>query len=147
MALSKANTGYKATFGIGGIGSPITYVDMAELASIKPANFSIPAIETTHLLSPNATEEMIPGLIKPGTIALTGNFTGDTSQLNISTLAQLQTLFPWRITSPVNKGTQVYTVSGIGFITKYETGPFEPNKKLDFAVDIQITGNITETVV
>jgi hypothetical protein len=36
---------------------------------------------------------------------------------------------------------------GTGFITKYETGPFEPNKKIDFAADIQITGNITETVV
>ena len=144
---SKANTGYKATFGIGNNASPIGFTIMAELASIKPSNFSIPAIDTTHLQSPNATEEMIPGLIKPGTIALSGNFTGDTSQLNISQLAQTQSVFPWKITSPINKGTQVYTAIGFGFIAKYETGPFEPNKKIDFAADIQITGNITETVV
>jgi hypothetical protein len=144
---SKANTGYKATFGIGDNASPIDYTIMAELASIKPSNFSIPAIDTTHLQSPNATEEMIPGLIKPGTIALSGNFTGDASQLNISARAQTQSIFPWQIQSPINKGTQVYTATGIGFISKYETGPFEPNKKIDFAADIQITGNITETVV
>jgi len=145
---SNANTGYKATFGIAVDASPIgDYVLMAELASIKPSNFSIPAIDTTHLQSPNATEEMIPGLIKPGTIAITGNFIGDASQLNISTLAQAQAIFPWQITSPIKKGTAVYTATGYGFIAKYETGPFEPNKKIDFAADIQITGNITETVV
>jgi hypothetical protein len=147
MPQSKANTGYKATFGIGDSASPIDYTIMAELASIKPSNFSIPAIDTTHLQSPNATEEMIPGLLKPGTIALSGNFTGDASQLEISTLAQSQTVFPWQIISPINKGTQIYTASGFGFISKYEAGPFEPNKKIDFAADIQITGNITETVV
>ena len=37
---SKANTGYKATFGIGDSASPIDYTIMAELASIKPSNFS-----------------------------------------------------------------------------------------------------------
>jgi hypothetical protein len=35
---SKANIGY--------------YTPMAGLASIKPSNFSIPAIDTTHLQSP-----------------------------------------------------------------------------------------------
>src|ERR1700679_3262610 len=96
---SKANTGYKATFGIGDSASPIDYTPMAELASIKPSNFTIPAIDTTHLQSPNATEEMIPGLIKPGAIAITGNFTGDSSQLNIGQLAQSQAIFPWKVTS------------------------------------------------
>jgi hypothetical protein len=146
MGQSKATTGYLAAFYVGDTSSPIDYTQMAELASIKPSNFSIPSIDTTHLQSPNATEEMLPGLIKPGTIALTGNFTGDASQLNISTLAQSQTVFPWKVTSKINKGTQTYTVTGYGFIAKYETGPFESNKKIDFAADVQITGNITETV-
>jgi len=113
MPQSKANTGYKATFGIGDSASPIDYTVMAELASIKPSNFSIPAIDTTHLQSPNATEEMIPGLIKPGTIALSGNFTGDTSQLNISQLAQTQSVFPWKITSPINKARRCTRQSGL----------------------------------
>ena len=144
---SKATTGYLATFSISANVSPLDYVPMAELASIKPSNFSIPSIDTTHLQSPNATEEMLPGLIKPGTIAISGNFTGDASQMNISTLAQSQTVFPWQVTSRINKGTQLYTATGYGFIAKYETGPFEPNKKIDFAADVQITGNITETIV
>ena len=38
---SKANTGYKATFSVGDNASPTDYTQMAELASIKPSNFSI----------------------------------------------------------------------------------------------------------
>jgi len=148
MPKSKANTGYLATFSVGDdTVSPISYVAIAEIASIKPSNYSVPSIDTTHLQSPNATEEMIPGLLKPGTIALTGNFTGDATQLNITTLAEAQTVFPWKITARVNNKTQVYTATGYGFVAKYDTGPFEPNKKIDFTADFQITGTITETVV
>src|SRR6185436_19531009 len=134
-----------AEFSISANVVPLAYEPMAEIASIKPSNYSVPSIDTTHLKSPDATEEMIPGLIKPGTIALSGNFIGDESQRNITTLARAQTVFPWKITAPVNTGTQLYTVIGTGFITKYETGPFEANKKIDFAADLQITGTITET--
>ena len=101
MPSSKANTGYNAEFSIGSSAIPPVFTPMAEIASIKPSNYSVPSIETTHLKSPDATEEMIPGLIKPGTIALSGNFIGDTSQLSITTLAQGQTLFPWKITAPI----------------------------------------------
>jgi hypothetical protein len=35
---------------------------------------------------------------------------------------------------------------GVCFVTDYETGPFEANKKIDFKVMLQVTGTVTETV-
>jgi len=145
MPPTKATIGYESTFSVGS-GSPTTYVQMAEVKSIKPSIATIPAIDATHLLSPNATEEKLPGLIKPGTIELMGNFTGDASQLNILTLAEARTVFPFKITGPVDSDTQVYTLTGTGFISKYDNGPFEPSKLIEFAMTMEITGTVTEAV-
>ncbi len=147
MAASRANTGNTAVFYIGTVASPGSYNAMLEVKSIKPAQVSVPQVDTTHLLSPNATEEFIPGLIKPGLNSIAGNFIGDTSQLSLLALAQAQTVFSWKITAPVDKGSKVYTCTGIGYIAKYENGPFEQNKAIEYMADVQISGTITETVV
>lgn len=143
MPATKATIGYESTFSVGS-GSPITYVQMAEVKSIKPSIATIPAIDATHLLSPNATEEKLPGLIKPGTIEIMGNFTGDASQLDILTLAEARTVFPFKVTGPVDSGTETYTLTGTGFISKYDNGPFEPSKLIEFAMTMEITGTVTE---
>jgi hypothetical protein len=146
MAASLGNSGYTAVFFTGVAGSPPTYTAVLEIASIVKKNFDVPAIDLTHLLSPNATEEMTPGILKPGTIEITGNFIGDATQLVFTTLAQAQTVFPWKITAPVQKGSKVYTASGLCFVTSEETGPFEANKKIDIKVTMQMTGTVTEVV-
>ena len=69
---SLANSGYGATFAVG-TGSPLNYAVVSEIASIFKKNFTVPPIDVTHLRSPNATEEMFPGIIKPGTVEMTGN--------------------------------------------------------------------------
>lgn len=143
---TQATIGYQSTFAIGS-GSPTTYTQMAECKSIKPNLITVPVIDATHLLSPNATEEKLPGLIKPGTIDISGNFIGDTTQLSIATLAAARTVFPFKTTSPVNSGTQVFTISGQGFISKYDPGPFEPSKLVEFALSIEISGAFTQTVL
>lgn len=147
MPATKATIGYLAKFFVGDDASPVNYTFMAEVKSIKPSNYTVPAIDATHLLSPNATEEKLPGLIKPGTIDVSGNLTGDTTQLNISVLAQQRTVFPFKMTAPINKGTQEYSLFGTGFISKYEAGPFEPSKISEFSMSMEITGSILETVV
>lgn len=147
MPQTKATIGYLAMFFVGDSASPVGYTPMAEVKSIKPSNYTVPAIDATHLLSPNATEEKLPGLIKPGTVDISGNLTGDETQLNISDLAQARTVFPFKITAPINKGTQLYSLFGTGFISKYEAGPFEPSKVQEFAMSMEITGSILETVV
>jgi len=147
MPATKANIGYLSTFSVGSQTSPTTYSQMAEIKSIKSSIASIPVVDATHLQSPNATEEKLPGLISPGTVDVTGNFTGDASQLTILTLAQGRTVFPFKITAPVNKGTQVYTLTGVGFISKYDVGAFEPSTLGEFTMSMEIAGAVTETVV
>lgn len=146
MPATKASIGYGAIFYTGNSASPTTYTAMAEVKSIKPAIATIPAIDATHLLSPNATEEKLPGLIKPGTFEVSGNFIGDTSQLNILTLAEARTVFPFKMTAPIDSDTQVYTCTGTAFVSKYENGPFEPSKLAEFALTLEITGTVTEAV-
>ncbi len=145
MAASLGNSGYTSVF-FTGTGSPPTYTAVLEIKTINKKNYTVPAIDLTHLLSPNATEEMTPGILKPGTIEITGNFIGDATQLNFNTLAQAQTVFSWKITAPMQKGAKTLTSSGLCFVVDFETGPFEPNKAIDIKVNMQMTGTITEIV-
>lgn len=146
MAATKASTGYLGTLAIGSSASPPVYSNMLEVKSIRPALYTVPSLDATHLQSPNATEEKLPGLIRPGTLSMTGNFVGDTTQLNISSLAQARTVFPWRFTAPVNAGTQTYTATGMGFISRYEHDGIEASRIHEFTMEIEVTGNITEAV-
>jgi len=147
MPRSLANSGYGATFSIGDDASPTGWTLVNEIASINKKNFTVTSIDTTHLTSPNATEEMTPGLIKPGTVEMTGNYIGSADQLQFVTLAQARQEFPFKVTAPMQKNTKLYTGLGNCFVTDYETGPFEANKKIDFKVTMQVTGTVTETVV
>jgi hypothetical protein len=143
---SIAQTGYLAQFFMGTEASPDSYVAVVEVRSIKTNDLTVPDVNVTHLLSPAATEEMIPGLIKPGAIEITGNFTGDTTQINPATLAQNQTIVFWEVIAPVQRNTKTYTATGTGFINKIEYGPFENNKADDFAFGFQITGVTTRSI-
>jgi len=143
---SEANSAYGAVFFTGDSASPTDWTAVLEIASITKKNFSIPAIDVTHLTSPNATEEMFPGIIKPGTIELTGNFIGDATQLGFLTFAEGQTVFPFKMTAPMQKGSKTYTAVGTCFVTESEDGPYEANKKIDFKVTLQVTGVTAITV-
>lgn len=143
---SQANTGYLGTFSTGTNASPPVYTAMAEIGSIKLTRYTVPEINCTHLLSPNTTEELTPGLLMPGTIELSGNFIGDATQLAIDALAQAQTVFPFKVTTPVQNRIKTATLTGLCFLTKNEIGPVEPNKKLDFSVSAHCSGFVTCTV-
>ena len=142
---SLANSGYGAIFSVSAA-SPVAFLPVLEIATINKKNFTVPPIDVTHLLSPNATEEMIPGITRPGTTDLTGNFIGDASQIQFVTLAQGQKVFFFQITAPMQKGSKVLTSTGTCFVIDYETGPFEANKKIDFKCTLQITGWVSEVI-
>jgi hypothetical protein len=146
MPATRAVIGYLATFSIGSNASPVVYTPTLEIKSITPNLATIPVIDATNLQSPNATEEKLPGLIKPGTVDIVGSFIGDTTQLAILPLAEARTVFPFKITAPVNSGTQTYTLTGTGFISKYDHDAIEPSKIQDFKMSMEITGTITEAV-
>jgi hypothetical protein len=143
---SKANTGYQSQFFTGSSASPPAYTAILEVKSFSNDLISIPEVPTTHLLSPLNTEEFSPGMIKPGKIQVGGNFIGDATQLNFTALAQGQTIFPFKVTAPVQQNSKTYTLTGQGFIVGYKNGPFETNKAIEYMVDIQMTGAYTETV-
>jgi hypothetical protein len=145
MPASKARLGYGSKFYTGDTASPVSYTLLSEIATINFSDYSVAEVDVTHLLSPNSSEESIPGLLKPGTIELSGNYTGDASQQNIDVLAVAQTVFPWKITAPAS-GATVLTITGFGYIVKKETGPFEPSKKSDFKVGVRVSGAISYSV-
>lgn len=145
MATTRAQIGLGTQFFIGS-GSPVVYaVSMTEAVTITFADYTVAEVDVTHLLSPNSTEEVISGLRKPGTVDVEGNFIGDTVQQSINDLALARTVFPWQITAPLS-GARVLTITGIGFITKRETGPFTPGGKINFKFSVKVAGTITYAV-
>ena len=150
MPASRAVTGNKAVFYIGSVASPLGYNALLEVKSISPNFISVPEVNISHLLSPNATEEFFPGMNKPGKMEVSGNFIGDTSQLSILQLAQQQIIIAWKFTAPVDQQsgvtTKVYTATGIGYVAEYSSGPFEQNKAVEYKLGIQVTGSPTESV-
>jgi hypothetical protein len=140
MSTTQAAIGYLATLSIGDSSSPIGYTAVAELKTIKPNIATVPVIDATHLLSPSATEEMLPGLNKPGTLDFTGNFTGDATQLSILSNTTSRTVFPFKVTWKTAAGVKTATLLGQGFFTKFEIGSIEPSKLVEFDAAMQITG-------
>jgi hypothetical protein len=146
---SNAVTGYGAEFAIGPNASPFVPTYILEIKSIKVTNFSVSEVDVTHLLSPDATEESIPGLIKPGTIEIAGNFLADATQFDIPTSAipasENSTLLMYQIKANIQRGAFTYYNSGLCYVTKWEVGPFEINKPVEFMGSFKISGVSTES--
>ncbi len=145
MPNSQAVLGYGSTFSVGSGTGTITYTPTAEITTINFAGFTVSDVDVTHLQSPGSVMESIPGLLKPGTIELSGNYTGEASQQSLTTLGQARTVFPWQITSPL-QDSKTYTLTGNGYVSKLQKGPFDANKKVDFSVSIQVTGAFDESI-
>ncbi len=142
---SVATTGYQATLLIGSVASPLSLNAISEMKSFKANLVVINPIDVTHLLSPNYTEETIPGMLKLGSLDLSGNLIGDASQLAISALAVGATIFAFQIKASMQRGGKTYTLTGTGFFSKYDPGPFENNKAIEYTASIQMAGAYTET--
>ena len=143
---SQATTGYLSTLSLGTTASPDSYTAILEIRSIKSNNFTVPEVDCTTLQSPNATEESIPGLVKPGTIEGTGNFIGDTTQLSIPASGIGQNIMWYKIVASVQRGAKTYTQTGSCYVIKWEVGPFENNKATDVSFSLKVSGTITEHV-
>ena len=143
---SQANTGYGSVFSIGDSASPPAYTGVAELKQFDLDGISLDQLDITHLLSPNNSQELAPGLQKVGKVSCGGNFIGDNTQLNLQTMAANRVTFPFKATSPVQNLTKTLTVSGYGFISGLKVGPFEMNKAIEFSFDVQLTGQLTFAV-
>ena len=143
---SVAQTGYLSQFLIGSAASPPVYAGVAEVRSFSADPISMAEVNVSTLLSPSNTEEYIPSMIKPGKSEFTGNLIGDSTQLNLTTLAQDQTIFPFEIIAPVQRSTKTFTYLANGFVSSLKYGPFENNKANDIAFSVQQTGSYTQSV-
>jgi hypothetical protein len=143
---SNASLGYGAIFSTGVLASgSVTYTAVANIASISFEGFTVPEVDVTNLLSPNMTKESIPGLLTPGSISLTGQFTNDAGQAELVTLGTSRTVFPFEVTAALNGG-KTYTLQGNGYVTKLSRGPFEADKSVEFKADIKVSGAFLETI-
>jgi hypothetical protein len=138
MSASQATLGYLSQFQVGA-GSPLVYSTLAEVRTIKNPEYTVRQVDVTHLLSPNATEESIPGLLVPGEVEITGNFTGHASQAYLRALGRTRQVFPFKIISPMGLSGTALTITGSGYIVKWETGPFQADKQIDFAFTLKMT--------
>ncbi len=145
MSATQAVIGYNSKFWTGVAGSPIAYTAVAEVNQIDLQDYTVSEIDATHLTSPSSTEEVIPGLIKTGTIDIMGNYIGDSTQQNLDSLAVGRTVFPFKVTTPAS-GSTTLTVTGTGFFIKMQKGPIEPNKKTEFKATVKVSGVLTYAV-
>lgn len=143
---SQANTGGQSTIEIGDSSSPPTYTALLEVKNFTIGGSTMSQIDVTHLLSPGNVGERIPGRLQPGTISITGNFIGDATQLSIATAIAGRSEFPVRIKGPVQRLAKTLTVTGTGFFGKFDIGPFDSDKAIDYSADINLTGTSTYAV-
>jgi hypothetical protein len=143
---SLGQTGYLAQIEMGAIASPPSYTALVNVRSLTTDFATTPNVDISTLLSPYNTQELYPGMIKPGPIEIECVFSGDATQLQIYTWQKGQNILNWEIVSGVKQYASTYTASGTGYITKFTVGPFENDKSIDAKVTLQITGPVTETI-
>lgn len=143
---SVGQTGYQSVFQTGSAASPPVYTSLVELKTFSIDGFSMTELDLTHLLSPGNSQELAPSQLRPGKITMGGNLIGDATQLNITTLAQAKTTFPFKAIIPVQQSAKTLTVSGNAYFTGFKLGPFENAAVEQFSAEAQMTGAITYNV-
>lgn len=113
--MTSVTIGYNTRFAIEDAPGSGVYVELDEVFSVTPPDFSIPEIDATHYQSPNRVMEFIPGMANAGTATLSMNFVPySTSDLRIEELRAAGTILSMRITYP-----NASTVTFQGFVQGY----------------------------
>lgn len=108
---------------------------IASLTSITGVELSADEIDVTAHDSPDGYREYAQGLRDSGSVAIEGNFTGDTSHEALKTLFDSGDTVAMSITFPGTLGNWTFN----GFITGFSTdAPMED--KLTFSATIKVTG-------
>lgn len=146
---SVGQSGYLATLGLtaqAGASSPPGYTLLVNVRSINPDYGKTPNIDISTLQSPSNTQELYPGMIKPGPLELECVFSADTTQTQIYTWQKAQTILLWELTSGIKQYASTYVAAGVGYVIAYSPTPFENDKEIGLKVTIQITGPVAETL-
>lgn len=74
MAETQASIGFGTVFEMADEATPTVFVAMGEVISIDPGEDEDEEVEATHMQSPDATREYIPGLTTPGELTVENNY-------------------------------------------------------------------------
>lgn len=148
-ALDDAIHGYGAQLLVGDGASPENFEAIAGVSSIKPGDMSTEDIKRTHLRSPDAHHEHMPGLRDSGAFELTGvwlpteqsqsNAGGGTGAFQSGGLIAL-----WRARTTHNfkiilNDTDTTEWPFRGYISKFQPGEIGTADKIDFTAGVQPT--------
>lgn len=145
---SQATDGAGSTLEVGDGASPEIFTAIAEITTITPGAMSTESIETTHLLSPNAHKEKIPGLRDTGAFGLDGNWLPeDDTQSNTASpgglvyLARTRAVRNFRIVLG-NSGSPSIAWPFRGFVDNFQPGPLSIGAKKAFKASIMPSKDI-----
>ncbi len=141
MAESVAMLGYGSVFQIQTENSPDNYVDMAEIISITPPNFSLDQVDVTHMTSPSRNREFISGLNDPGECSFDMNFVpGSTSDDRLFELLNLPTGASRR------RNCRVSYPNGVTWTFSGELTGYEPTVPVDDKMTATVTFKVSGAI-
>lgn len=142
MSTTNAMIGYGTLLQRGDGATPENFTTVGEVLSITGPNLALNIVDATHMESPGATQEFIPGLIDPGTITMNLAFVpSNTTQSNLVTDLKNRTKRNFQIVFP-DTGTTTWSFAG--YVTGWAvTAPI--NDRLTADVTVKVTSVITES--
>jgi hypothetical protein len=159
---TKATVGKGATFSIGPKVSTATTPPLAddagwnviaEVSTIEQSGITTAEEDVTNLQSPGGFGEYLATNADPGTVDITGNYIGDTSQGLLRTAAWPDTTtcrvenYYWKITNILSDGSTENRIF-IGFVKTFkEASPLSNTAKVEFSAQIRRVGTTTLTTV
>lgn len=122
-----------------------TWTYVGQLKTVKPSNQSVAEDDITNLDSPSAYEEVLPTIIKAGTVEFTGVLPKDASSggfSELSTLRDARTITSWRIYEPTATLVSPETIAGY-----WEFEGFVQDLDFDIAFDkaVLFSGKLRRT--
>lgn len=138
--MTDATVGYGATFEFGDGADPEVFADvMDEVTAIGSLSMSVDMQDATHTQSTEAFEEAVAGIIRTGTVQVTGNFDADGSDTT-AMLAHLQSRAArnYKITFP---DTTAWTFSAL--CSEMVVGDTPVNGLIPISYSVKITGKPT----
>jgi hypothetical protein len=119
--------------------NPVVFADIEECTDIQLGGVSVAVVDVTHLLS--LGKESVPGLLDPGTITLTCNYTGGAVQKSLYADVLAGQTSPYQLI--LGGSATPITISFNAYVTKYDGPTAKVDGKLDLSISLKITGVTT----
>jgi hypothetical protein len=149
-AVEESSIGYGAELLVGDGASPEVFEAIAGIVSITPGEMSTEDVQRTHLRSPDAHHEHMPGLRDSGAISVTGRWLPtEESQSNsgggTGAFADGGLIKLWRSREVRNFQIRVpaFGSAGVlpfrGYVSKFQPSEFNTSDPIDFTAEFMPT--------